>query len=223
MSKNVVFCYFFIIVVNYTFSQVNYKDIHDKGHWDYRTCPECKGKGTSSRYYTLVCENCKDWAESYRNIKGCDICKNNKTVKKFLTKPCIWCDGFGKQHNIYWKKENVDLRNKEYNCSQLKEKIWSYKYPTKLELANSLIGKRTENWVYESLDEFIDVKIKNEIGSVFFNCENPEECYYVVDVDLKLFDRNTRNVYYARLKIKFTPKDEKWVFDKILTGNISEY
>ncbi len=219
-----IFSYCLILtVVTSSYCQRKYKDIHDEGGWEYRICPNCNGKGTNSKFYNVVCYNCKDWAESYRNIKGCDVCKNNKTVKKYLTKACVWCDGYGKQHNVYWEKKNIDYRNKVDNCNGLKDRIRSYSYPTKLEVANSLIGRKTENWIYESLDEFVDIKIKNELGSIYVDCEFPEKSSYVVNVDVRLFDKNSHKEYLARLKIKFTISNEKWIFDRIISGNISEY
>jgi hypothetical protein len=57
-------------------------------------CNQCK----NGVYYwtaTLDCKNCKDWADSYRKIKGCDVCKNNQYIKSNKQGKCMICKGTG--------------------------------------------------------------------------------------------------------------------------------
>lgn len=55
-------------------------------------CRWCKnGIETYTEY--ISCKNCETWADSYRNIKGCHVCKNNKVIRKIKQRKCIFCKG----------------------------------------------------------------------------------------------------------------------------------
>ena len=55
-------------------------------------CTDCKN-GIITVIQTTRCKNCESWADSYRNIRGCDVCKNNKIINKRKHETCTTCKG----------------------------------------------------------------------------------------------------------------------------------
>lgn len=73
-------------------------------------CRFCQ-KGIATGIDYLPCENCKDWTDSYRNVKGCNVCKNNKYIKSYYKGKCNRCGGTG----VNPKAKKVVLEEKLYN------------------------------------------------------------------------------------------------------------
>lgn len=73
----------------------------------YPKCDVCKGNKTVFKKSGVKqeCNNCKDWAESYRNKVPCYICKNKRYVFGPGYEYCKKCYGTGK---------GAEQRNKEY-------------------------------------------------------------------------------------------------------------
>ena len=73
----------------------------------YPKCKVCLGNKTIFKKSGVKqeCNNCKDWADSYRNIVGCDFCKNKKYIFGAGYEYCNNCNGTGK---------GTEQRNKEY-------------------------------------------------------------------------------------------------------------
>lgn len=102
-----------LIITNVSYSQ-NYKEYSI----EYRSCEicscnKCSGTGILENYKYIPCNNCKDWASSYRNLKGCDVCKNNKGKYGYVKENCWACDGKGKWRNTYNSRESIEIRKKE--------------------------------------------------------------------------------------------------------------
>ena len=92
----------------------------------YPKCNVCNGNKTVYKKSGVkqVCKNCKDWADSYRNIVGCDFCKN----KKFIFGPgyvkCNNCRGTGKGPEQLAKEDaEFDAWCKDYIKAQ-EDKKW---------------------------------------------------------------------------------------------------
>jgi hypothetical protein len=111
----------------------------------YPKCNVCNGNKTVYKKSGVkqVCKNCKDWADSYRNIVGCDFCKN----KKFIWGPgyeyCKKCNGTGK---------GAEQRNKEYAEAKKKfeEKEAEYKRSFSYRISN--LGKLPDGHGGGSID-----------------------------------------------------------------------
>ncbi|MEI6696057.1 MAG: hypothetical protein WCO13_08310 [Bacteroidota bacterium] len=81
-------------------------------HSEFFKCRHCIiGVATIEKKYQ--CRNCADWADSYRNIKGCDVCKNKKFITKRENQKCSYCNGLGIIRNTYYSKENIESRKRE--------------------------------------------------------------------------------------------------------------
>ena len=185
----------------------------------YCECLNCSGKGKYYKDFWIPCYNCKDWADSYRNIRGCDVCKNKKGKYESRLTKCEICAGKGQFHNTYLQDNSI--KKEDYsNCKVFKSKIESVDNPTKLEVAEGLLGNTIENWRFDSLEEFGIIDIHNYSGIKTVNCSDIKECSYTVEVYLTLQDKNTKKRYSGNLKLKFKFLNNKWVFNKIVDGNI---
>jgi len=105
----------FVFYINASYSQ-NYKSYtirNDKDSCEICTCSWCKGSGEMINTIWVSCYNCKDWASSYRDIKGCDVCKNNKGKYEKKKETCFKCNGYGKLKNNYYSRENIAAREEE--------------------------------------------------------------------------------------------------------------
>lgn len=56
------------------------------------TCTRCKN-GITTNSTTKKCKNCIEWEDSYRNIKGCDVCKNRTWITTYTKGKCNYCNG----------------------------------------------------------------------------------------------------------------------------------
>ncbi len=102
-----------LIITSASYSQ-NYIELSvDNRSCEICTCGQCNGTGTREIYRFIPCYNCKNWASSYRDIKGCDVCKNNKGKYGYVKENCNACDGKGKWRNTYNLKENIEAREEQ--------------------------------------------------------------------------------------------------------------
>lgn len=113
-------------------------------------CAICTNGVAISKNY-MTCQNCKDWADSYRNIKGCDVCKNNKTVVVRQKVKCTRCKGTG------WIIEDpisfIYLSKDELEKQEILERLdATYKYRPAVNLLRSSNMKDSEYFGY-SYDE----------------------------------------------------------------------
>ncbi len=114
-----------LIITNDSYSQ-NYIELSvDYRNCEICSCGACNGTGIREIYRFIPCYNCKNWASAYRDIKGCDVCKNNKGKYGYVKENCNACDGKGKWRNTYYSKENIERRKKkdeEYRILAIRKK-----------------------------------------------------------------------------------------------------
>ena len=227
MKKHLI--YLIIIISNNLYSQYFFSKQDSNGYvliskdasCTYCVCNNCNGKGKYLKDFWIPCYNCKDWASSYRNARGCDVCKNKKGKYESRLTQCEPCAGKGQFHNTYL--EDHSIKKEDYsNCNIFKSKIDKAANPTKLEVAEGLLGQTIENWRFDSLDDFGTITIKDYAGIKDVNCSDIQECSYTVDVYLTLQDTKTKKRYTCNMKLKFKFLDNKWVFNKIISGGVQE-
>jgi hypothetical protein len=117
----IVFSLLFIVISNKCYSQ--YIEVYNPEiKSEYFDCRHCE-----SGYYLenvkVTCKNCIDWANSYREIRGCDICKNKKYTIKQKKQFCFSCNGKGIKRNTYYTQEGIEKRENEKQRNQLAEEL----------------------------------------------------------------------------------------------------
>ena len=143
-----IFLILLLIITNNLYSQYIWNKQDSNGYvllkrYDltctYCTCNSCNGNGKILTNIWVACYNCKEWADSYRNARGCDICHNNKGKFKYEYIKCTACAGKGKYHNtegandIHEEEVKNDLheemKNNLYNKSQKPQDNRPFKNP----------------------------------------------------------------------------------------------
>jgi hypothetical protein len=81
----------------------------------YCECLNCSGKGKHLKDFWVPCYNCKGWANSYRNARGCDVCKNKEGKYESRLTKCEICAGKGQFHNTYLDDVKREKSQQEYN------------------------------------------------------------------------------------------------------------
>jgi len=118
--------FFLLLIVINSIAYGQYKEVYDENiKSEFFKCTGTMFNNCNNGYYIdnvkYNCPNCKNWANSYRNSRGCDVCKNNKYIIKKETIKCSACNGLGKIRNTYYTKEGYDKRKREFETNE-KEK-----------------------------------------------------------------------------------------------------
>lgn len=177
--------------------------------------------GIFSQMEKVKCSNCAEWADSYRESRGCDVCHNNKYISKRVTHTCYTCNGLGKVKNIHYTKENIAKRERIKDNESKCEELQTLPFPDKNQIARDLIGKKISTWNFDKLEEFTDINSYNDTKNI--NCDNPEESSYKVSVGLWLEDYITKNTYRGDLELKYKYKNHKWLFSEIVSGSVFKF
>jgi hypothetical protein len=122
-------------------------------------CTFCQ-KGIATGAVYVSCKNCKDWADSYRNIKGCDVCKNNKYITIYKKGSCNQCGGTG----IDPKAKKILLEQKLYKLLGVNPTFQSFTCAkpysgVKVEFSPEMLSMAAEKY---SRSEFVASLIKSD-------------------------------------------------------------
>lgn len=169
-------------------------------------CTQCKN-GVSYWTERLVCKNCKDWADSYRKIRGCDVCKNNQFIKLNRQSKCKVCKGTGwrlpvpvapptKEQLIYQRLKDLDLELVFHPAFYLDDE-------TQLEIAKYRIKKGTESdiWPYLACIMTRDCSYSAELKLKIYALLDYYEFYYEVSP----INSSRREIYTSPFRYNPSP------------------
>jgi hypothetical protein len=170
-------------------------------------CTQCKN-GVSYWTERLVCKNCKDWADSYRKIRGCDVCKNNQFIKLNKQSKCKVCKGTGwrlpdpvvpptKKQLIYQRLKDLGLEPQYHPYFYLNDE-------TQLEIAKYRIKNGTESdiWPYLACIMTGDCSYSAVKSKIYALLDYYE--FYYEDSPVK---NSTREIYTSPFRYEPSPKE----------------
>jgi hypothetical protein len=102
----------FFLFINISYGQY-YEVYKESIRSEFFSCPSCNKSGYVTVEKKIKCNNCSDWADSYRNLRGCDVCKNKKYKIVTKSEECYYCNGQGVIKNTYYTQEGRDRRERE--------------------------------------------------------------------------------------------------------------